>query len=353
MFNKFFTLKENNLHYELKILGIKFRIKSTKLVYKRIRELQRNQLTPRSSEFFWAAEEKYTLRDKIWYLSQEFYETVGYYPNIKQPRSYNEKLHWLKLNYYNPVENICIDKHLAKIYIDKILGEGYTIPLLGVYEDVNDIDFEKLPEKFVIKSPYDGGGLGMIVVDKKNKPDIDKLKYDINNMLVKWHNLYYRFLSRGYKEIEPKIIIEEYLPIQEGKAIEYKMFCFQGKMKFCLVELGYFGKHPLRAIYDADFNVMPFKIGKIKYTTLREKPANYDKMVKIAEKLSSDFMHVRVDFYDVNGKIYVGELSFSSASGFGVFTPREWDFKIGEWLELDRLPKEYINNYFTRKECVC
>ena len=182
----------------------------------------------------------------------------------------------------------------------------------------------------------------MRVVENTNKLDIDYLKYDLNNLMQKWHSLYFRFLSIGYKDIEPKLIIEEYLPICEGNAIEYKMFCFHGDMKFCLIEFDYFGKRPKRAVYDAEFNEMPFSIGNIKRTTIKQKPANYDKMIELAEKLSSSFPHVRVDFYDINGKIYVGEMSFSSASGFGIFQPVDWDYKIGEWLDLDRLPKEYI-----------
>ena len=342
MLDKLFSIKEAGLYYEIKFLGIKIKFKSLKLAYKQIKELKKRQLSLRSSELFWLGEEKYSINERIWYLSQEFYETVGYYPNIKNPKSFNEKLHWLKLNYYNPAESVCIDKYSAKIYINKILGEGHTVPLLCVYTDVNDIDFKSLPEKFVIKSVFDGGGLGMRVVENNNKLDIDKLKYDLNNMMQKWHSLYYRFLSRGYKNIEPRLIIEEYLPIREGKAIEYKMFCFNGEMKFCLIECDYFGKHPKRAVYDAKFNEMPFSIGNIKRTTIKQKPATYDKMVEWAEILSKDFLHVRVDFYDVNGKIYVGEMSFSSASGFGIFHPREWDYKIGEWLDLDRLPEEYI-----------
>lgn len=342
MLKKLFSIEKQDLHYVVRFFGLKIHLRSLKLAYKKIKQLEKNQISPRSAEFLWAAEDKYTLRDKIWKLSQEFYEVVGYYPNIRNPRSFNEKLHWLKLNYYNPQENICIDKYKVKEYIREKLGDGFTIPALGIYDDVNEIDFDSLPEKFVIKSPYDGGGLGMIVVDKSKKIDYDRLKYDINAMMPQWHSLYYRFLSRGYREIEPKILIEEYMPIREGKAIEYKMFCFHGEMKFCLADCDYFGKRPYRALYDKNFELQPFKVGTIKYKPLNEKPANYDKMVELAEKLAADFPHVRVDFYDVNGKVYVGEMSFSSASGFGIFTPREWDFKIGEYLDLNKLNKEYI-----------
>lgn len=342
MLKKLFSIEKKNLHYIVRFFGLKLHFRSLKLAYQKIKQLEARQITPRRAEFFWAAEEKFTVRDKLWYLSQEFYEVVGYFPNIKNPKSFNEKLHWLKLNYYNPAENICIDKCSVKDYVREKLGEGFTIPLLGVYEDVNDIDFDVLPEKFVIKTPFDGGGLGMIVVDRKKGVDYDRLKYDINAMMPRWHSLYYRFLSRGYREIEPKILIEEYLPVREGKAIEYKMFCFHGEMKFCLADCDYFGRKPHRALYDRNFEQLPFKIGRIKYKPLAEKPANYDKMVELAEKLAADFPHVRVDFYDVNGKVYVGEMSFSSASGFGIFTPREWDFKIGEYLDLNKLNPEYV-----------
>ena len=152
-----------------------FNIKSLKLAYKEIKRLKQKMITSRSAEFFFAAEDKFSEREKIWYLSQEFYEVVGYYPNLTNPRTFNEKLNWMKLHYEHPLQKICIDKYLVKTYVDKKLGEGYIIPLLGAYSDVNEIDFNSLPDRFVIKTTFDGGGLGVWVIKNKNKMNIDKL----------------------------------------------------------------------------------------------------------------------------------------------------------------------------------
>ena len=132
------------------------------------------------------------------------------------------------------------------------------------------------------------------------------------------------------------------MPIREGKALEYKFFCFHGEVKFCLVECDYFGKKPKRAFYGKNFEEMPFSIGNLPKTTLNEKPASYDKMVALAEQLAKPFPFVRVDFYDLNGKIYVGEFTFTSGGGFSKYNPKEWDYKFGEWLDLNKLEPEYL-----------
>ena len=343
MLKQIFSIKVQGLYYIIKICGLKLHIKSLKLAYKKIKELEKKQITSRSSEFFWANEEKFTTQDKIWYLSQKFYEQTGYFPNFKNPKSLNEKLNWLKLNYYNPIENICIDKYEFKKYIKNKLGDGYTIPLLGVYDDVNDINFDKLPQKFVIKITTSGSGEGVEIVKDKNKIDVDKLKYKFNNLQQEWNSIYYYCLSRGYKNIKPRIIIEEYMPIREGDAIEYKMFCFHGEMKFCLIEKGYFSQNPKRAIYNKNFELMPFKINFIPVQTLNIKPEKYKLMIKIAETLAKDFPFVRVDFYLIANTIYVGEMTFTSGGGFSIFQPEEWDYKIGEWLDLTKLNSEYLH----------
>ena len=158
-----------------------------------------------------------------------------------------------------------------------------------------------------------------------------------------WNSIYWWCFSRGYKDIKPRILIEEYMPIREGKALEYKMFCFHGEVKFCLIECNYFGKSPKRAFYDKDFNEMPFKIGKMPKVRLKNKPENYDLMVKIAEKLSESFPFVRVDFYDIKGKVYAGEMTFTSGGGFSKIYPVEWDFKMGEWLNIKDINQQHIN----------
>ena len=340
MLKKLFSIEKKNLHYIVRFFGLKLKIRNTR---KQNEEFRKMQLQLKRLQIPSIYNTNLTESQKIWFLSRKFYEEVGYFPDFKKPKSFNEKINYLKLNYYNPLEKRIIDKYEFKGYIETILGPGYTIPLIGVYDDVNDIDFNALPERFVIKITTLGSGEGVEIIKDKSNVNIDRLKYKLNNLLQVWNSIYYYCLSAGYKDIKPRIIIEEYMPIREGKAIEYKMFCFHGEMKFCLVECDFFGKNPRRALYDREFKTLPFKIGKIEYSSLSFKPDSYNRMVELAEKLAADFPHVRVDFYDVNGKIYVGEMTFTSAGGFSIFTPSEWDFKIGEYLDLNKLNPEYVN----------
>ena len=345
--NVLFSIKKDNSHWKFNFFGIKFNFFSPKLSAKQF-EITRNDFnkalnwTIKGKIFLYSNVDKFTTSQKIWFLTQEFYKRTGYFPNFKHPRSFNEKINWMKLNYYNPTEKNIIDKYEFKNYIKEQLGEGYTIPLIGLYEDVNDIDFDELPDRFVIKTTTNGGAQGVIVVTNKNRLKINKTKYKLNNLLQEWNSCYYTILDAGYKDIKPRIIIEEYMPIREGKALEYKMFCFHGEVKFCLIECDYFGKNPKRAFYDKDFNEMPFKIGSMPKVKVK-KPETYNEMIRIAEKLSAGFPFVRVDFYDINGRVYVGEMTFTSGGGYSKFTPLEWDFRLGEYLDLKKLNPEYMH----------
>ena len=248
----------------------------------------------------------------------------------------------MKFNYYDPRLSRIVDKYEFKNYIKEQLGDGYTVPLIGVYEDVNDIDFDALPEKFVVKTTIGNGGIGTFLIKNKARLDIDKLKNNLNNLVQEWNSPYYQSFQPAFKCVPPRIIVEEFMPVREGNALEYKMFCFHGEMKFCLVECDYFGKKPARAIYTKDFKQLPFTIRKMKKRGLEEKPELYDDMVKLAEKLSAQFPFVRVDFYVIGKKILLSELTFTSGAGFSVFTPVEWDFKLGEWLDLKKLNPEFV-----------
>lgn len=345
--NKIFNVEKSQLHKIYTIAGIKIKIIDIDLIKSKLKLLLdnqwRNRELARNYQFFWANNEKYTVTQKIWYLSELFYRLCGYFPDFKHPKSLNEKLNWLKFNYYDPRLLKIVDKYEFKQYIKENLGDGYTIPLIGVYEDVNDIDFDKLPQKFVIKTTIGNGGIGCQLVKDKNKINIDKLKYTFNNLMQEWNSPFFQSYQPGFKSIQPRIIIEEYMPIREGAALEYKMFCFQGEMKFCLIECDYFGKKPARAIYDKQFKELPFTIRRLPKRTLKEKPQLYEEMITIAERLAATFPFVRVDFYVINNKIYLSELTFNSGAGFSVFTPTEWDYKLGEWLDLTKLNPEYIN----------
>ena len=341
-----FKIKEDNFHYEVRILGIKFKIRSLKLAIKNLNNLKsktRPDLINFYRKFLWGNEDKISYKEKKWYISTRMYEEVGYFPDLENPKSFNEKLNWLKLNYDNPLAKRCVDKAEFKNYIKEKLGEGYTIPLIGVYEDVNDIDFAGLPDKFVVKSNVIGGGSGVQIVKDKSKLDIDALKYRFNNLLQWWNNLYYYDLSIAYKGVQPKIIIEEYVEQINGQLNDYKFHCFNGEPKMILTvkDRDFNGGYNIEFV-DMDWKRLPFHRGNKKKLIHSKKPKCFDKMVRISKILSKDFPFVRVDFYEIEGKIYVGELTFTPCGGFGKYDPGEWDYKIGEWLDLSKLEEEYL-----------
>ena len=268
-------------------------------------------------------DDKLTVSDKKRMIQSRFYNELGYYPNISNPQTLNEKVQWLKLYYDNPLITIGCDKYKVKEYIAKTIGEEYVVKLLAAYDDADEIDFDKLPEKFALKV-NDNTGFNIIVKDKKEL-NIPITRCRLNNWVQPWKNCYYASFYLGYKNVQPKIIAEEYLDIPHNSK-EYKVFCFNGQADFVLIELDYFGKNPKRAFYDRNFNETEFKIGK--------KPKNFDKMIELADKLSKPFPFVRVDFYDVDGKVYFGELTFYSGGGFSHISPIEWDKKLGDKIKL-------------------
>lgn len=346
LLKKIFSVKEDWCHYVISILGITIKIRSLKLTIKNLfKTTGSKRIISASKSFIFSNREKLTTNQKIWFLSQKFYEDVGYFPNIKHPKSFNEKLNWMKLNYYNPIESRAIDKYEFKKYINEKLGSGYVVPLIGVYKDVNDIDFSKLPDKFVIKTTGNGSLTGVEIVKDKSLLDTDFIKYKFNNLLQEWNTVYYSCLSKGYETIQPRIIIEEYVEEISGQLYDYKFFCFHGNAKFVYVAVDHFpGVVSKISLYDLDWKKLPVQYNNHPPID-REipKPQNFDKMVELAERLAEDFPFVRVDFYNVKDKILVGELTFTPGGAFGAYSPRSWDYKMGTWLDLNRLPQKYVN----------
>ena len=346
VFNKLFSIKEDKFHYIVKILGIKFKHRSLKLTIKEVKKLKsrlRIDLFDFNQNFLWVNRDKLTYKEKKWFLETNMYERLGYFPDLKNPKSFNEKLNWMKLNYENPLAKKCIDKAEFKDYVKERLGEGYTIPLIGVYNTVNNIDFDKLPDKFVVKSTLNGGAVGVEIVKDKRKLDIDKLKYKFNILNQEWNKSYYTILTNGSKDLKPRIIIEEYMEQLNGQLYDYKFHCFHGEPKYALAvqDRDLKGGYKFEFV-DMDWNRLDFHRGNKKNLIHSTKPKCFDEMVRISKILSKDFPFVRVDFYEVDGKVYVGELTFNPCGGFGKYEPREWDYKIGELLDLDKLEKEFL-----------
>lgn len=270
--------------------------------------------------------------DKAW-INFCYKKSFGRKPNWENPKSFTEKLQWMKLNYYNPLYTELVDKHLVKAHIAQRIGENYIIPTLGVWDRFDDIDFDSLPEQFVLKCTHDSGGL--IVCRDKAKLDKKAAKRKIEKCLKR--NFYWHRREWVYRDIKPRIIAEKYM--EDSKTAElrdYKFFSFDGEVKalFIASERQTAGEETKFDFFDAEYNHLPFTNGHPNADQLPEKPVCFEKMKELASKLSEGIPQVRVDFYEVDGKIYFGELTFAHWSGMRPFDPEEWDYKFGEWFKL-------------------
>lgn len=252
--------------------------------------------------------------------------------NLENPVTFNEKLQWLKLYNRKPEYTMMVDKYKVREYIAQTLGEEYLIPLLGVWDDPDEIDFDALPDQFVLKCNHNSG-TGMCICKDKSELDIPKVKAELRKGLKE--NYYIRHREWPYKDVPKKIIAEKYMVDDSGDLKDYKLYCFDGAMKFLMVNADRNSNKPTKADYfDRDFNWLDFTWGYSHAEVHPEKPEQFEKMVAIAENLSKGLPHVRVDLYECNGQIYFGELTFFDGAGFDKIEPLEWDYKIGKMLKL-------------------
>lgn len=274
--------------------------------------------------------------DKL-YLMYAYRKNFGYSLNLKNPKTFSEKLQWLKLYNRKDIYTKMVDKYEVRSYVASIIGEDYLIPLLGVWNKAEDIDFTKLPDTFVLKTTHDSGG----IIICKNKEDLDVertiafLTKRLNN------NVFDHNREWPYKNVVPKIIAEMYISDRESESLnDYKFFCFNGKVKCFKIDYGRFTEHHAN-YYTPNGELLPF--GETVYPPLynhkEEMPDNLSEMLKIAEILSENHPFLRVDLYNVQGKIYFGELTFFPNSGMRTFTSKEWDLKLGEWINLQNIQK--------------
>ena len=253
--------------------------------------------------------------------------------DLTNPKTYNEKLQWLKLHYRKPIMTKMVDKYEAKEYVSDIIGEEYIIPTLGVWDKFEDIDFDALPNQFVLKCTHDSGGL--VICKDKSKLNKKKVRRKINKSLKR--NYYYQNREWPYKDVPPRIIAEQYMEDESGYELkDYKFFCFDGEVKalFIATDRGVEGEETKFDFFDADFNHLPFTNGHPNASREIMKPKGFEEMKALASKLSAGHPHLRVDFYDINGKIYFGELTFYHWSGMTPFVPEEWDYTFGSWIKL-------------------
>lgn len=274
-----------------------------------------------------------TFMDDKTFIKWEYFSGMGKFPNLKNPKRFNEKLQWLKLNDIHPEYSRIVDKALAKEYVQEVIGDGaeqFIIPTLGIWDSFDNIDFTALPKQFVLKTTHDSGGV--VVIKDKARMDIKEVRKKIERSMKK--NYYYEHREYPYKNIRPRIIAEMFMVDESGTELkDYKFFCFDGepKMLFIATDRPFDTRFDF---FDTEFQHLPFKQGHPIATKEIKKPVGFERMLELSRKLSKGFPHVRVDLYDINGHIYFGELTFFHFSGNVPFEPDEWDYKVGEWLKL-------------------
>lgn len=267
------------------------------------------------------------------FVKIQYRKTFGKKLRLNNPITFNEKLNWLKLHDRNILYSKMVDKYEAKQYVANSIGRDHIIPTLGIYDSFDEINFKKLPNSFVIKCTHDSGGL--VICRNKQLLDIKEARKKINNSLRK--NYYYHSREWPYKNVKPRIIIEKYmLDNKTNELRDYKFFCFNGKVKFFKIDFDRFTNHRAN-YYDTKGKLQKFgeQAYPPDYNKRIDMPKNLKTMIKFAEILSNNIPFLRVDFYEINEKVYFGELTFYPASGFGIFTPKSADEKIGKLLDLN------------------
>lgn len=257
--------------------------------------------------------------------------------NLRNPKRFTEKLQWYKINYRNPVMHQCVDKYLVRDYIKSKGLEKILVPLIGKFKTIQEVNFEKLPDQFVIKTTHGGGGLNVVVCPDKSKLNLEELK---EKLTFPAHKVKSRTMGRewAYYGLEPGVVVEELLVNKENPDAgvnDYKIFCYNGKPEYLVVDVDRYIGHK-RNFYKADWTRLDVSSDCPQADRDVPRPENFDMMLEIASKLSEDFPFVRVDLYNVSGKIYFGELTFYPWSGYVQFTPDEIDFMLGKNINLVR-----------------
>lgn len=281
---------------------------------------------------YFSVNEPYTcvLPDKI-YLKKLYKKRMGTDLELRNPITFCEKLNWLKLYDRKPEYTMMADKYAVRDYVKERVGEEYLIPLIGVWDSVEEIDYYSLPNQFVLKCNHDNG---VIICKDKSAFDVEKAKKEL---LFHYNRNYYKKLREwSYKNIEKKIICEKYMSDDNQPVLnDYKFFCFNGKVKALFIATD----RPVDTrfdFFDREFNHLPIINGHPNSDKEISKPKQFNKMIEIAEKLSFGIPHVRVDLYVIKDRIYFGEMTLIHYGGFTPLEPEEWEYTFGEWLVLPK-----------------
>lgn len=267
------------------------------------------------------------------FLLRKFYNKQGRKLKLNKPLLYSDKLQWLKLYWRDPVAEICADKFAVRKYVEDKIGKDYLNELYDVFDSVNQINLDTLPNKFVLKATH-GSGYNVVCEDKNNMDWESQLKR-LHRSMKK--NYYWENREWVYRNIKPRIICEKFLKQDDGDELrDYRFFCFNAEPKFITVDFSITDKKKTRRnLYDLKWNLMNAEISYPKETNIKvNKPEKLGEMIELSRKLSSGFPHTRVDFYYIDNRIIFGEITFFHQSGMGKIYPEEFEIEMGNWLEL-------------------
>lgn len=265
------------------------------------------------------------------YVKMRFYFNYGYRLNLDDPKGFNEKCQWLKLNYRRPEFTEMVDKYTAKAWAAKRIGQEHIVPTYGVWNSFDEIDFDRLPQSFILKCTHDSGG--NVVCRDKSKLDKDAARRKLTAALAK--NTFLHTREWPYKNVKPRIIAEELLKENSGDGVisDYKFFCFDGEPRVMYVSKDG-AADPRTDFFDMEWNHLPVRMRDLNADVQPEKPAQFEEMRQMARTLSAGLPHVRADFYLVNGHIYFGEMTLYTCAGMPTFNPWEWNRTFGDWITL-------------------
>ncbi len=278
-----------------------------------------------------------------YFLKLKYFLIMGKQLNLNSPKSFNEKLQWLKLNDKKYFYTQLADKVEAKKYVANIIGENYIIPTLGIYNRFEDIDFDELPNQFVLKCTHDSGGV--VICTNKNAFNFISAKKKINKHLK--INPYYSTREFPYKNIKPRILAEKFIFDKKSQdLLDYKFMVFNGKIRSLFVTSQKNMKTEMKVdFFDKNWKHLPFKRHYSNSELIIPKPNLFTEMKQLAEELASKIKapFISVDFYEVNNQIYFGEITFYPGGGWERFSPEKWDYTFGGWIDLsNKDTKEYV-----------
>lgn len=271
------------------------------------------------------------------YIRRVFKYSLGYEPDLEHPKTFNEKLNWLKLHDRKPLYTRIVDKYEVKQYVAEKIGPEYVVPVIaGPWDSVDEIDFDALPERFVLKCTHDSGGV--VICRDKASFDREAAKAKLGKALRR--NYYWSNREWPYKDVKPRVFAEQYLEDESGELRDYKVMCFNGVPRLIQVHKGRFMTHT-QDFYDPDWNLLPITQELPSSGARTPRPACLEEMLRLSRILAADFVQIRVDWYLLGERLYLGELTFFDGAGYADFEPASYNRIVGDWLQLpaeDRRP---------------